>query len=41
MSRIDRPSATPTPIASVEQFKRALLAVRDKNLPDSHEAPFR
>jgi hypothetical protein len=29
---------TPSPIASVEQFKRALLAVRDKNLPESHFA---
>ena len=38
MSHVDRPSATPTPIATVEQFKRALLAVRDKNLPDGHLA---
>lgn len=27
-----------TPIASVEQFKRALLALRDKGLPESHLA---
>lgn len=29
---------TPAPIASADQFKRALLALRDKNLPDSHLA---
>jgi hypothetical protein len=28
--------ATVAPIATVEQFKEALLAVRDKNLPDTH-----
>ncbi len=27
---------TSQPIATVEQFKRALLALRDKNLPESH-----
>jgi hypothetical protein len=32
---------TSTPIASVEQFKRALLSVRDKSLPDSHLAMLR
>lgn len=31
----------PTPIATVEQFKQALLAVRDKSLPDSHLAMLR
>ena len=30
-----------TPIATAEQFKRALLAVRDKNLPDTHLAMLR
>lgn len=25
-----------SPIATTEQFKRALLALRDKNLPDAH-----
>ena len=29
---------TDQPIATVEQFKRALLALRDKNLPESHLA---
>ncbi len=29
---------TPGPIASVDQFKRALLVLRDKNIPDSHLA---
>lgn len=41
MSYEDRPSATPIPIATVDQFKRALLAVRDKNLPDGHLAMLR
>jgi hypothetical protein len=27
---------TSQPIATVEQFKRALLALRDRNLPESH-----
>lgn len=35
------PLSSPTPIATVEQFKRALLAVRDKNLPDAHLAMLR
>ncbi len=35
------PLPSPTPIATVEQFKRALLAVRDKNLPDTHLAMLR
>lgn len=26
----------PDPVASAEQYKQALLALRDKNLPDSH-----
>ena len=30
-----------TPIATAKQFKRALLAVRDKNLPDTHLAMLR
>ena len=30
-----------THIATAEQFKRALLAVRDKNLPDTHLAMLR
>jgi hypothetical protein len=34
----DRLKATRDPIANVEQFKQALLAVRDKNLPDGHLA---
>lgn len=29
-------TTTSEPIASVEQFKRALLSLRDKNLPDAH-----
>ena len=33
--------ASGTPIASAEQFKRALLAVRDKNLPETHLAMLR
>jgi hypothetical protein len=36
MPPIDRAHATTAPIATVEQFKRALLALRDKNLPDGH-----
>ena len=32
---------TSEPIASVEQFKRALLSLRDKNLPDAHLAMLR
>lgn len=36
MSAPDRKSATASPIATAEQFKRALLALRDKNLPDGH-----
>lgn len=29
------------PITTVEQFKQALLVLRDKNLPDSHLAMLR
>ena len=32
---------TSEPIASVDQFKRALLMLRDKNLPDAHLAMLR
>lgn len=32
---------SPQAIATTEQFKAALLAVRDKNLPDSHFAMLR
>jgi hypothetical protein len=35
------PSDTPSPIATVEQFKRALLTLRDKGLPASHLAMLR
>ena len=41
MSVTDRPNATPSPIATSEQFKKALLALRDKNLPDGHLAMLR
>jgi hypothetical protein len=33
--------STITPIATTEDFKQALLAVRDKSLPDSHLAMLR
>ena len=29
---------SPHPIATTEQFKRALLSLRDKNIPDAHHA---
>ena len=34
----DNQHGTPPPIATVEQFKQALLALRDKNLPAGHLA---
>ena len=34
-------TTSPTAIATVEQFKRALIAVRDKRLPETHIAMLR
>ena len=41
MSHADRSHASPSPIATVEQFRRALLALRDKGIPDGHLAMLR
>jgi hypothetical protein len=38
MSSNDRSNAKPAPVATVEQYKKALLTLRDKNLPDGHLA---
>lgn len=41
MSYANRANAVPPPIATVEQFKKALLALRDKGLPPGHLAMLR